>query len=443
MKRMLSIAVGTLLGVSAAYAQDDSPYLRVTSPDKTTMRLDLAVRTMVPKDPAKPMIHLVGAVHIGDPSFYTDLQAYLDIHDVVLYEGVGGARASLPEAANKKAQRTTERRLKFLKFVADDAVRERGAIPATGSVLVESQVGATRSLVEASLNDGWGNAIVLSQTDETFEAISLGADGQPGGDGEAADVRLSDLLATKTERPLDPAAAGLQRDMAHALGLEFQLDGIDYTQEHWRNSDLSIEQIQAALAGKPIPPRRVEQARQGDRNTDGRRGRSVDGTGEAATEVEQAADALFGALSGDSFMAKAMGVLMKMVGASKQGRAMVKIMLADTLTNADKLLSSQEGAMGELMTVLTVDRNKAVVADMAAIIKDEPDVRSVAIFYGAGHFTDLEMQLAEQFGYAWESTLWVPAMTIDLEEAGLDAQQVEGMRKIMKNAIKQQLKNAG
>jgi hypothetical protein len=118
---------------------------------------------------------------------------------------------------------------------------------------------------------------------------------------------------------------------------------------------------------------------------------------------------------------------------------MVKIMLADTLTNADELLSSQEGALGDLMKVLTVDRNKAVVEDLEAIVNDEPGVRSVAIFYGAGHFTDLEKQLAEKLGYHWESTMWLPAMTINLDEAGLSARQVEGFRKLMKNAIRKQL----
>ncbi len=43
--------------------------------------------------------------------------------------------------------------------------------------------------------DPWGNAYVykLSETSRDPEIISLGADGQPGGAGEAADVLLSSL----------------------------------------------------------------------------------------------------------------------------------------------------------------------------------------------------------------------------------------------------------
>lgn len=430
MKRLISVLVGSMLGVSGAWAQDESPYLRVVTPDSNTMRLDLAVRTLVPSDPSKPIVHLVGAVHIGDPSFYTDLQAYLDIHDVVLYEGVGGAREPVAEEGAIAAYRATERRLRFLRIIADDAVRSGGEAPGTLEELVATQDGASRAIVEAATRDAWGNPIEVRVADGSFEAVSLGADGAVGGKGENADIVLSEL---KTHRPdPSPEAAGLQRDLAHALGLEFQLDGIDYTRPNWRNSDFSIEQIRAALAGEPIPPRRTgpePTAREG----------GAKGKREVGSDAEKAADALFGALSGDSFMAKTMGFFMKMVGASKQGRAMVKIMLADTLTNADELLTAQEGALGELMTVLTVDRNGAVIEDMGKIIADEPDVRSVAIFYGAGHFTDLEKQLADEFGYAWESTLWLPAITVNLSDAGLDTKQVEFFRKVMKDAIRKQL----
>ncbi len=438
MKRIVSVLIGSLLGVSAAWAQDESPYIRVVTPEENIMRLDLAVRTLVPEDPSQPIVHLVGAVHIGDASYYSDLQAYLDIHDVILYEGVGGGREPVPEFGDEALVRTTERRLRFLKIVADDAVRNGGGIPITPDAFVAAQTGATRGLVEGALEDAWGNRIEVAKAGGSLEAVSFGSDGKPGGEGSAADIVLSELLALPVEGRRNPEAAGLQRDLADALGLEFQLDGIEYGNPHWRNSDLSIEQIRAALAGEPIPPDRPAGFRHAA-PAEGVRTKPAD----PGSETEKAADALFGALSGDSFLGKAMGVMMKMLGASKQGRAMVKIMLADTLTNADELLTSQEGAIGDLMKVLTVDRNNAVVEDLDSIIRDEPGVRSVAIFYGAGHFADLEEQIVEKLGYKWESTLWIPAMTINLDEAGLSVRQVDGFRKMMKKAIRKQLEKDG
>jgi hypothetical protein len=118
---------------------------------------------------------------------------------------------------------------------------------------------------------------------------------------------------------------------------------------------------------------------------------------------------------------------------------MVKIMLADTLTQADKLLEMQPGGLAEVMDVIIKDRNAAVIRDLTAVIEDEPEVRTVAIFYGAGHFGDLESGINDQLGYEYESTVWIPAITIDLRDAGLSAKQVGFYRTMMKQMIDSQM----
>jgi hypothetical protein len=118
---------------------------------------------------------------------------------------------------------------------------------------------------------------------------------------------------------------------------------------------------------------------------------------------------------------------------------MIKIMLADTLSHADDLLGSQPGAMGELMKVIVDDRNLAVMRDLSKVIEEEPDTRSVAIFYGAGHFSDLESRIMQDLGYRWDSTIWIPAITIDLNEAGLTLEQLDGFRRMMRASIEQQM----
>jgi hypothetical protein len=91
------------------------------------------------------------------------------------------------------------------------------------------------------------------------------------------------------------------------------------------------------------------------------------------------------------------------------------------------------------MKVIVEDRNEAVVNDLRGVVEDEPDVDTVAVFYGAGHFGDLEARICEELGYRYDSTIWVPAMTIDLEEAGLSAQQVKFFRKMMGDMIEAQM----
>lgn len=430
--RTIKSLICTVLALSGtiATAQTDSPYVRVVDPDENTVRLDVAVRTLVPNDPAAPIVHLVGAVHIADAPFYTAVQSFLDVHDIVLYEGVGGERepGADPAAGEQAATTITARRLMFLAMLSDAVVTDGGERPRTLDDLGDAFGGAVRSLVSTASQDAWGHDIQLRE--EGFDAVSLGADAEEGGTGLDADLRGRTLLDNPPTIVPDPQAAGMQRDLADALGLTFQLDGIDYSLPHWRNSDLSIAEIQEALGG---PPAAVagENAREG--------------TGEPIprgemSETAQAADALFQTLSGESFLAKISGFLIKTVGASPQGRALVKVMLAETLSQAEALLGAQPGAIGDLMKVIIEDRNVAVVDDLRALIRDEPDIRSVAIFYGAGHFGDLESRINDDLGYTYEGSLWIPAMTIDLEKAGLSAGQVGMYRTMMRRMLESQLK---
>ncbi|MFG0243949.1 MAG: hypothetical protein ACF8R9_14265 [Phycisphaerales bacterium JB054] len=431
--RSLKRLVCTVLALcgTVASAQTDSPYVRVVDADESTVRLDVAVRTLVPNDPAAPIVHLVGAVHIADAPFYTAVQSFLDVHDIVLYEGVGGARepAADADAGEQAAASTlTARRLVFLAMLSDAVVTDGGDRPRTLDDLGNAFGGAVRSLVSAASRDGWGHDIQLS--DDGFDAVSLGADAEVGGTGLDADLRGRVLLDNPPTIVPDPDAGGMQRDLADALGLTFQLDGIDYSLPHWRNSDLSIAEIQEALGG---PPASAARSPRGE-------GSARPASKDERSETAQAADALFQTLSGESFLAKISGFLIKTVGASPQGRALVKVMLAETLSQAEALLGAQPGAIGDLMKVIIEDRNVAVVDDLRALISDEPEVRTVAIFYGAGHFGDLEARINEELGYTYEGSLWIPAMTIDLEKAGLSASQVGMYRTMMRRMLESQLK---
>lgn len=433
--RTLKSLVCTVLALcgTVASAQTESPYVRVVDADESTVRLDVAVRTLVPNDPAAPIVHLVGAVHIADAPFYTAVQSFLDVHDIVLYEGVGGARESAADvdAGEQAASTLTARRLVFLAMLSDAVVTDGGERPRTLDDLGNAFGGAVRSLVSAASRDGWGHDIQLS--DDGFDAVSLGADAEVGGTGLDADLRGRFLLDNPPTIVPDPDAAGMQRDLADALGLTFQLDGIDYSLPHWRNSDLSIAEIQEALGGPPAS----DVASGSPAPSGGKRQRASRGE---MSETAQAADALFQTLSGESFLAKISGFLIKTVGASPQGRALVKVMLAETLSQAEALLGAQPGAIGDLMKVIIEDRNVAVVDDLRALISDEPEVRTVAIFYGAGHFGDLEARINEELGYTYEGSLWIPAMTIDLEKAGLSASQVGMYRAMMRRMLESQLK---
>ena len=58
------------------------------------------------------------------------------------------------------------------------------------------------------------------------------------------------------------------------------------------------------------------------------------------------------------------GVMLGLVSASPEGKAMLRVMLVEMLGHADALMDRAPGGMGKLMGVILEDRNQVVVADL-------------------------------------------------------------------------------
>lgn len=386
-----------------APAQVPAPesYLRTVSDGSgTEQRLQVASRTFA-RDHA-PTIELVGAIHIADADYYKAVQAILDAHEVVLFEAVrppgAGDGSPVPsEWDDPKRARMTERRVRFLGSAVESYRRTHGTLPATMADLRAGVPGKLRPMVAHSLADYWGRPITLRVEGETFDVVSVGSDGAPGGEGAAADLHLSD------QKPLTPAekgeALGLQQRMAKALGLTFQMDGVDYAREHWRNSDMSMDQVQEAV---------------GD---------------------DAQAGALFSMLDGSSIMGRLAGFALAMIEGNPRMAASMKVMMLSTLSNADAAFAQLGPEMGRLMRVIIDDRNGVVIRDLGEIIADEPGVKSVAVLYGAGHMNDLEKRLVAELGYTPGETRWVDAIRVDLREAGMTPEQAKAMQETMQRMM--------
>jgi len=191
---------------------------------------------------------------------------------------------------------------------------------------------------------------------------------------------------------------------------------MDYSKKHWRNSDMTVEELTKRLGG----------------------------SGEAADDGEGKQNALLGMLSGQSFGAKLVGVLLKMIELSPTASSMTKLMMLEMLGRADELMEAQGSAMmgvgGEqLMKVLIDDRNEVVLVDLDKVIKDEPNVTSIAVFYGAGHLAKLEKSLIER-GYAIGGTTWHTAISIDLKQLPGGAAGSNAIREMIRKQIDAQLK---
>lgn len=408
--RLLALASLALAG-SAAIAQ--GPFLRLVEEDNGLLsRLEVAVKAYEPVGHDGPRVTIASAVHIGNGDYYAQLQRILDAHDVVLFEGVGGGGRLDPrwdaEVSDQTRAEITKRRAELLA----DLARRTGALSLPS--LLEMIGDDKLAIVEPLLVDAWQNPFAMSSvTDDEHGRVgyiaSYGADGAPGGEGAAADIIVSPrYLAPPARSGIE--MSGVQQKLAAALGLRFQLTEMDSTGANWRNSDITPSTMRDSMR---------------DRDAEG--------------EFE----AFFDIMSGEGFSGAIAGGAVRFLGASRTLREIFKAMLVETLPRSDEMLTKDNPLMGDLMEVILHQRNLIVLRDLAEVIADEPEVRSLALIYGAGHLADIEKGLMQDMGYRHVGTVWVNAMESDLSTLGLSSSEAKIIRDGMKASIEVQIQQMG
>jgi hypothetical protein len=88
---------------TVAELRDAGPFVRVLS-ISNTVQLQVASRKYLPKQKNGAAIWLTGACHIGEPGYYTQLQAHLEKQSLVLFEGI----SEKSDAARKDRHRTAK-----------------------------------------------------------------------------------------------------------------------------------------------------------------------------------------------------------------------------------------------------------------------------------------------------------------------------------------------
>lgn len=398
-----------------AFAQqaESEPFLRVTEANEgLNVTLEVAIRRFVPEDKSRPVVYLASAVHIADRSFYKELQRFLDARDLVLFEAVKPAGAgdySDPTLTDEQRHGMAQRQVLFLAGAAEMFREEHGTYPRDTDDFLANLPPDMSSLVRGALTDPWGRPLIFRgeggacAQPESYDIISLGSDGAEGGEGSEADITRSRFRDGRITIPT--SEDGIQAKLADALGLTFQLNEMSHEGENWRNSDLSMDQIMDRMGG----------------------------SGESA-------DALFESLKGEGISIKLAGVLLKLIKLSPSMQAMIKVMLVEILGSADGFLSAVPPEMQGLLDVLIHDRNDAVQRDIDSAIHNEPDLREIAIIYGAGHLPDLQSRLEGKMGYKSAGDTWLRAIELDLSETGMTAKQAQQLRTMLRKSLEQQLK---
>ena len=408
-----SIGVASIvIGEEGAPSAGTGPWLRLTEDDDRVLRLDVAARTFEPADGTGPTITLAGAVHVGERRFFESLQAYMDAHDLVLYEGVNppGSGALPADATTRERVAQTKARMRLMAILLERYRGEEEHYPDSLDALASALEGHKRQAhwLEGASVDAWSNPVRYAPSDDgTFELTSLGADGEPGGEGADADLRFSD------QDPLSEgelgAAPGIQQRMAETFRLRFQLDEMDETKPNWRNADMDVDQLQRRMGLTSDP----------------------DAEGEGII--------LFDLLDGSSNTARMASMFLRLIetlpGAAPRGRLMIMEMLAI----ADENMLAAGMPDGERMVgVLIGDRNQVVIDALRGVIADEPERERIGVIYGAGHMPDLEQRLFDQLGYRpTGETIWHTSMRLPLERVGISEQE----RMMLRLTLHKQLKD--
>ena len=352
--------------------------------------LDVAIREMVPESGDGPRVWLVGVIHIADAAYYRLLQSTLDLYPAVLYESVMPAGAGRLRSADPHLQiADTEVRLALLaewtKRLQDRLERlpddYRGLLDAMAAVA--PRLGHLVSRVRL---DAWGHPIRYEANDQAWRFVSLGADGEPGGEGDARDL-VADATTGSSEEELRREPFSLQTRLAEALDLVHQGQGVDYGRKGWQPSDMAIDEVRRAVA-----------ARGGD--------------------FSKAEDMLAGrGLTG--VMVRLFLGLLKAMDALTGGEARlaVKATLVEALGNGP--IEPEADGTFDKATIGAIidDRNQVVMDDLDLLRALCAELPSIAIFYGAGHMPDFERRLAER-GYVPGRMRWLRAIDVDLSGTG-------------------------
>ena len=185
----------------------------------------------------------------------------------------------------------------------------------------------------------------------------------------------------KPGRKPSGAIGQAQAGLTSLLGLEFQLEGIDYAADNFVHADLSPKQFDEAM---------------------NRRGESwwtmfgklmQEGMKKSTPSQEVTVGELFGVFFGDS------------------GEVRLRRIMAVQFTDMEVLTAAFGGENGS--TIIT-DRNKAAIDVLRREIARGR--RRIAIFYGAAHMPDFETRLKKEFNLEPTRTEWIEAWDLRMPD---------------------------
>lgn len=198
------------------------------------------------------------------------------------------------------------------------------------------------------------------------------------------DVLLYELVAPEGTRvPRGGQASGhpismMQMGMKNMLGLESQMVHVDYQQENFVHADMSPEQFQETMAGRgeSFLTMFFRMMGQGIAQESKNKGRNSD-----------------------------MEMLLALFDRNRSFK--LKLLMAEQFEDLEGAMGALQGPDGS--TIIT-ERNKVALE----VLREQIDAghKKIGIFYGAGHFPDMQQRLADDFGLERAGTEWLEAWNL-------------------------------
>lgn len=209
----------------------------------------------------------------------------------------------------------------------------------------------------------------------------------------------------------------LQRELAKALGLEYQLDKIDYQRSNFRNADLTIEEILAAFRHIESPHHILPQSLGRERF-----------------------NWIVDFMNGTGLHGKVAKLLLSIISNNPQLQAITRLVFIEVLGNLPEdltLIREIDPGLGEAMNVIINYRNEYVIKQIQRFINSKQKrINQIAVFYGAGHMPLLERRICEELGYKPISRRYLTAFEVDLSQERINPLIESYVRKIISSELK-------
>lgn len=215
-----------------------------------------------------------------------------------------------------------------------------------------------------------------------FEAVmpeeAVKDDVRPGGGG-AGRASLPDEENWDDAKVGFAAISVLQLGMKDALGMEFQLAAVDYTPKNFVHADMTAEEFEASMKkrGESFGGMLLSEM-----------GKSMSST-KQQNALAMNLDLFISALSSDRVYA------VRRIAASQLAQE-----------GSGEAFASADGTS----TIIT-ERNRRCLEIMEQQIKAKKPAK-VAIFYGAGHFADMEKRMVRDYGFTRSGEDWILAWNL-------------------------------